>query len=295
MVAGLGNRLFQVAAALEVVGGALDRVQVHSKLSEKALRREPARMRELEYFLDYQFPVASPFAQWLNHSFDERSRLGKPSSADGRRTTPATTSRAEQSRILRLGGTSYLRGFFQDPLWFPRHGEALIRRIIASRSPQVLALVPSEPYDCVHVRAGDYRTVGWLLDDTYLRKAIESGDFRPEGKIVYVISDEDVAAVEAQKILASYGFSAVALPQRKDSIFSMAVDFWTLALAERIVMSNSTFCWWAARVGMSASEKTAVIYPRGWVAGDPAMTHSRALCLDTWSPVDSSCVPAASP
>jgi hypothetical protein len=294
LVAGLGNRLFQLAAALEMVDGDLNRVQVHSKLGEKALRREPVKMRELEYLLNHRFAVASPFAQWLNRSLDERSRLGKPSSADGRRTNPSAASRSEQGRILKLGGTSYLRGFFQDPLWFPRHGEALIQQIIAARSPEVLALIPSEPYDCVHVRAGDYRAMGWLLDDDYLRRAIELGGFRPEDKTVYVIGEEEVATGAAQQLLASYGFPAVALPQREDPVVSMAVDFWTLALADRIVMSNSTFCWWAVRVGMSASKKSAVVYPRGWTAGDPAMTLSRALCLDTWTPVDSSCVPAAS-
>ena len=50
-------------------------------------------------------------------------------------------------------------------------------------------------------------------------------------------------------------------------------DFWVLAGAANVVMANSTFCWWATRVGdalrAALDGPRTVVCPRSWLAGVP--------------------------
>lgn len=104
LAAGFGNRLFQIAAALEVVGSDLDRVRVHGKTGEKAVRMEAERMQRLKHVLQRRLGQASRSAQRLN------TRLGKYGyvalAEDGRRTSREPRDPLERSvygRITRFG------------------------------------------------------------------------------------------------------------------------------------------------------------------------------------------------
>lgn len=60
-------------------------------------------------------------------------------------------------------------------------------------------------------------------------------------------------------------------------------DFATLSRAEGIVLSQSTFSWWAARL----SEGATVAAPRPWRLGhEPVADDGALLRLDRWLSVD---------
>jgi hypothetical protein len=292
-VAGLGNRLFQIAAALEVVGGDIERVATHRKNGSSAAQRvEPVRIEQLERFLGHQFVVATPSAHWINERFDGRGAIGRLRQANGRSEELPTIDAATQGRVLRWGGTAYLRGMFQNPDWFPTHCDDLVSRIVAHRPEEIDALVPTEPYSCINVRGGDYRPLGWMLDDTYLLRVLNSGFFDANGSI-YVVGDDDDAIRRTRQVLANWGLWSAVLEPVNDPFRRVCLDFWAIAMAQRIVMSNSTFCWWATRVAMFLRPEVTVIYPSGWITGDPTSSLSRSLQLPSWIPVESACLPPA--
>ena len=63
-------------------------------------------------------------------------------------------------------------------------------------------------------------------------------------------------------------------------------DFWIIANAKNLLMSNSTFCWWAAVFGDSLlpeRQTRFVAYPVGWIG--QFRDGEDGLIQPTWTPV----------
>ena len=126
----------------------------------------------------------------------------------------------------------------------------------------------------LHVRGGDYRGLGWQLDiDYYERSLTLLGD----PSVVRIVTDDRAAGEEVAAMCTRCGWAcAVESPGA-----SAVDDFWTLAAARRLVMSNSTFCWWAAQVGDAhwgaGSAGRVVVFPQQWVLG-----YGGHLRQDSW-------------
>ena len=242
-------------------------------------------MRTLEHVLQHRFEPASRFAERLNERLGEKGQVkwdgGVLNTVD---EALDVIDRSTLGRITRFGTAHYMYGMFQDPRWSPRGAAALVARIVESRPAGPLRKLPTSDYAAVSIRAGDYAELGWMLDDAYLVRALESGALK-DADIVLVVGEDEGANERARRLLAGHGVRSSSLPPTTDPLLALMLDFWAIAMARSVVMSNSTFCWWATRVGQAVVPHQSVIYPDGWITGDPRSALSRALLLPEWEAI----------
>jgi hypothetical protein len=126
---------------------------------------------------------------------------------------------------------------------------------------------------CVHLRRGDYVTLGRELSFGYYVRSLQV--LGESVKSVVVTSDDELAARTFCEYLKAKGYSActpseaeasreASSPRDSDPVL---YDFCLMANAKNIIMSNSTYCWWATVLGDHLSEnreERKVVYPRGW-------------------------------
>lgn len=162
-----------------------------------------------------------------------------------------------------------------------RGGIGTVLDAIVRRRPESSESHRASAPAVVHVRRGDYVALGWQLDADYYRRSVarlvEGGFDGSRGLLI--VGDDRIAAVGLASILRRDGWSiATDSPhpghQRSTSIID---DFWSIAEAPAVVMSNSTFCWWATAAGDHLHETRPVVYPIGWTGGVPDV-----LKMDGW-------------
>ncbi len=164
---------------------------------------------------------------------------------------------------------TWLRGWFQSPLYLAGW-ESEIRRWYHPSSNTLsgvranLSTLPEAPTDmiAVHVRLGDYLTMrgphghpesGWTLPRPYYERALSR--FSERAKIA-LFSDNPNAAL--------------AVLPRKPAWLSQAssdqsVDLFSMASFKSMIISNSSFSWWAA--WLNSHPDKAIVAPEfhiGW-------------------------------
>jgi hypothetical protein len=89
-----------------------------------------------------------------------------------------------------------------------------------------------------------------------------------------VTSDDRLAATALSEVLRSKGYDACTAAdvdvhphEEADPVDTVLRDFCLIANARNVVMSNSTFCWWAAALGdaLNRPGERIVAYPKGWI------------------------------
>jgi len=274
----LGNQLFQFAAAkqLELDGASV----VFSNRTYQpfgALAEGPER---LERFTGAKLPFASPLQEiatgYLPPTnitsprmnivlrapmiFPTIHRVFRPASFEPRPMALPSWSRYR------------IQAYFQHRSWFDRSLASVLEQIeIATHDVRVK--FPS--FDlCLSLRRGDYIGLGWDLSFEYYFRSLElMAD--SSIKSIVVTSDDQLAARAFSEILRSKGYdaftSADVHPEPRDetgdTIDPVLRDFSLISNSRNLVMSNSTFCWWAAVLGdvTAGSSERIVAYPRGWV------------------------------
>ena len=122
------------------------------------------------------------------------------------------------------------------------------------------------PFMAVHVRRGDFKNfsnnVG-LLSNDYYAEAIQEIDLRSGGNFpIIVFSDEPEIA---NKVLEAHELRVnkwITQPVGSSPIESLLL----MSEAHAIVIANSTYSWWAAKLGRSK----LVVAPKQWFRkGDP--------------------------
>lgn len=167
---------------------------------------------------------------------------------------------------------TYLHGYWQVERYF-KHIEDDIRAAFVPRHPmseqnaEMAANIASGPSVSLHVRRGDYLTVGahGLCDQAYydaaLAKVVEGLDADPT---VYVFSDDP-----------DWAKANLPLPYKK-----VVVDFngpdtdyedlRLMSLCQHNVLANSSFSWWGAWLNTNADKRVAG--PANWFS-DPKMDN----------------------
>ena len=139
-------------------------------------------------------------------------------------------------------------------------------------------LPPSDdnrPYSAIHVRRGDYVDNAIIaakfgpLEVPYFVEALRNSG---ASKVVIVSDDGDWCG----EILAPAIESELGICVEVARGGTFLEDFATLTRAETLVLSNSTFSWWAAFVG----QQTSVIYPTPWM-----VSAGGELGLPGWTPL----------
>jgi len=268
---GLGNQLFQFAAATNVRGVGAVRA-IHPRTTAQ---------------LDLASTVTDLVVPW---SRLDRIRLGEVlDSATGWRRLARVALTPVRRSVARRTATSgsalaqafespeefcpqplVLDGYFQHPDWFSSVESDLLDRLVEA-APAEWA---PDSTPVLHVRAGDYVHLGWNLEQSYYQRALAH---LGEPSRLRIVTDDPRAGSQIAAMCAREGWEVASMP-----VLSNALDdFWCLAGAQRLVMSNSSFCWWAARLGDHRWEGTSpnrvVVAPEQWVLG-----HGQVLLHQTW-------------
>ncbi len=154
-------------------------------------------------------------------------------------------------------------GYFQSEAYF-EHCRTEIKELFQIR--QSFAIQPqSSPYLAIHMRFGDYSNLNSpnlgkdvSLPESYFVQSIQK--LRAKVTKIIVLSDEPE---RAKKMLSD-------LPNIEFYAGSEIEDFQTLMFANYLIISNSTFAWWAAYLNKNAIE---IIAPEFWMGINNKKTY----------------------
>jgi hypothetical protein len=276
-VNGLGNDLFVAAAAMEQA----KRLQTSVVMYFWAHQGLPA-------IAGLSLPI-----QYRERTFKPGWRRFKVSAARRLRAWPRSSLFVESgfsfdSRIFRIGPGTEIVGFFQSPRYFPSLAgdiKAAIRK-----SPRVSRIGPGDVSQAspaaIHLRLGDYlgeheiRYHG-IPSVSYYMRAAELVVRSTSAARFRVFSDSpDVACTRFERLFSWMDSQRLQYtlvgpqPTARDPLDALTL----MAQAGSIVMSNSSFSWWAAFAG-SPREGLAV-FPRPWFASRAHDTED--LCDPDW-------------
>lgn len=280
---GLGNRLFQLAAGIafaEELGGRLFAVDPDDAVSADLHRLigegPPAPTSATLFRLGLVPPGSRPgvelgvrAARTLGWARERRLASGSdPWSSPSR--TPTT-------------GPLAIVGYAQHPEFFARGVGAVVDLILADRGRELRNSAESPLGPVLHLRRGDYVQLRWELSIDYYRASLVrlSALGRDSDDAIEVIGDDRLACAGLVAELRRDGRNV----QDIDPGFGRAprsiCDFWRIASASVVVMSNSTFCWWATVVGDALRSDRTVVFPARWLGGG-----SQVLRRSAWIAID---------
>jgi hypothetical protein len=289
-----GNQLFQFAAAkqLELDGASV----VFSDRFKQASGAASTGLARMEQFLGATLPLASAFEELATGYLPPR--VFKSPFVDFVLNSPILPSRYRifpfpdfdpKPATMPHWSLYRIRGYFQHRSWFERSLSSVIT-LLEMTTSEMRASLPS--FDlCVHLRRGDYLNFGWDLSFDYYVRCLEVMPSRISS--VVVTSDDPLVAMTFALYLKSNGYDALTATQLESNgdtsqrqLDPVLYDFCLMANAKNVIMSNSTFCWWATALGDSVNERPherLVAYPRGWLGFLP--DDSDGLVQATWQQI----------
>jgi len=248
---GLGNQIFQYAAALavrkEMGGGPISLVEttnVHNTLGH-----DYATNLFLEGRPHHSVPLTT-MTSYIQYSAFESWSPGQ---------------------FIR-GGTIYLQGYFQSlPELIPILPELRASFLPALRKQTQIHISPSPTTGFVHVRRGDYLlnpTYHWVQPASYYEKGMSL--IKAERWLVF---SDDIDWCRQQPCFQK---DTVVFCDEPNEL--IALDVMTTCRAGAVI-SNSSFSWWAAVLG----EIDTVVYPELW-----SEHHKPNLFPESWLRLSSS-------
>jgi hypothetical protein len=188
--------------------------------------------------------------------------------------------------LLSVKKGSIIEGYFQTYKYFSKVKDQNLQKLKLKNpsswfDTRKLEIVKDNPI-VLHVRRGDYadpknKSFGVLTPD-YFRKALESGSFQASdlSRPLWIFSD-DIENVKTEfKFIKSMNVHFVKAPDNSDPAESLIL----MSLASSIIISNSTFSWWAATLSSGAK----IVAPSKWFKD---MDDPEDLIPDHWIRIDS--------
>lgn len=259
LMGGLGNQLFQVAAASK-----LDPLPL---LDISMLRPPFLRHKQGSRTFMKNFEIQDSYSQWgaakwrlLNSSRMSAHRISGKALLGKSFVLRDDVFYADLSEILSQANQSVrVRGYFQDLRYLPfspNSPESLRWQFsLSERSAEFLTgLNPN--WCAIHFRLGDFvdlrRSQSVEYFDITIRRIAESRD---QDEPLVLFSDNPESAKKIIEPLAKkYSIDLLSAPSELDPEQVMAV----MSRARRFILSNSSFSWWAAATSLDAKQ---VLYP----------------------------------
>lgn len=292
---GLGNVLFQYAAALSLQESGRFEVALSDRsgraLSSLQELLEP-RIRTASEHEEYRTGFAPAGATDLRRAFARATRA-IPTVEE--RVNRSVAHTAMHDVISNIGSKRIVRliGYFQHPTWY----ESVIDSIFKDVST-VHTEVGMRPRTLVvNLRRGDYIYLPWSLTFDFVQRALAQIETLDINEVRIVSDDQFSADAMVQGLAGRFESASVRECARMHSSESRTLrNFLETARAGQVVMSNSTFCWWAVRFGdwLRAREDVGmprtVVYPQGWFG--PASNYDDSIYTPGWVPVQATYYPS---
>lgn len=154
-------------------------------------------------------------------------------------------------------------GYFQKKKWYLEVIDDIKDKIITKNFKKKLKHFPT--YDVVlSFRRGDYIQHGFALNLDYYFLSLKKLKVKKNDNIK-IVSDDREFELFFSDLLVQKGYKVVSTKKYKSLKKKSIYDFFTLIKSKKLIMSNSTFCWWAAilrdRLNFSSSN---VASPKTW-------------------------------
>lgn len=156
-----------------------------------------------------------------------------------------------------------LDGYFQNHKWYKETINQVLDEIIFSNKEKFFDKYPENDLTIVF-RKSDYTKLGWELNIDYYLKSIELINENKNKKITISSEDVNFSKIFAKFLqLNNYKITEQSFDTKENPI--LVKDLCSIVKSKSLIMSNSSFCWWAAmirsRLGYSNEE---VICPKFW-------------------------------
>ncbi len=170
----------------------------------------------------------------------------------------------------------YIDGYWQSYLYFNDIKECLIKEfnLKPEHTKEMMGItqrINETNSIAVHIRRGDYVNLGWTLDTTYYKKAIEEIVENVENPEFYVFSDDTDWVKNNLQELDNATFIG------EYNLFDYQ-ELWLMSKCKHNIISNSTFSWWGA--WLNQNDHQVVVSPSTWINGMSLETTS--LIPDSW-------------
>jgi hypothetical protein len=257
VVGGLGNQLFIYATALEQAR----RLDVGLEIDASFYRVHTKRLYRLNQLFETSMHETNPSAS--SRILENVLRLLKQSHLF---MEFKEKSHRFQPEIFKIRPGTTLEGYFQSAKYFPSVGAEIaqsIRNVVVStREQAIIDDVSSNQFIAVHVRRGDYSTephireAHGLTTSEYYEASLEILGRKGTPCIVFTDSPEETE-------MELGGMSRLVFDSRIATLGELAT-LKLMSLATGIVMSNSSFSWWAAYTMNHFDPDSSVVSPRPW-------------------------------
>ena len=166
------------------------------------------------------------------------------------------------SQLVTISDNTKIDGIFQSEQYIYEFKE----KIVDELKLDYLPFHESTRERCVmHLRGGDFRTHDQLfLKQQYFENAInEIRKINPEVEILIVTNDVSLAKefFPDFKIISNYGLKEVYSGPDRNIDIRTKLDFAAMQNADYLILSNSSFSWWAAWTNSRAKK---IIGPKYW-------------------------------
>lgn len=240
LMGGLGNQMFQVAAAFVLALKNKAKCVIPSGPDQRMTRKTA-----YTHTIFSRIPVLNVPLQFLAYNEPCHCYSPLPENIDCSKNV-------------------VLCGYYQSPKYFLEYDEQ-IRELFAP-TPEIEAVITEKKWNfenslAIHVRRGDYLQLSNThppLPIQWYQRALETVGSKFE--TVYIFSD-DIAWCRGQSIF-----------QELNPIYVQEPDYISLHIMSKCsahIIANSTFSWWGAYL---ARETRKVVYPRQWFGPDGPAT-----------------------
>ncbi len=289
---GLGNQMFQYAAARSLS----IKLQVPLKVDISSYKRYKVRKYELEEFFQISPDVATaedlsafnfthPVRRYWNRLMPNYKLRALPYEEGlAARTAygfyylfkqPHKRQVYEErqfhfdKRFFNAQGNVYLKGYWMSYKYF-QHCEEVIKQDFTIRPEKVshLAAIAQEINNCmsvaVHIRCTDKKSGAYLklygeVTAAYYQAGIDLIKEKRGPVKLYVFSDDIEMAKEY--ILPSFDCTYISKYVTQNAL----EDFFLLTQCKNVIITNSTFSWWAAWLNKHSDK--IVVAPKKWYNG----------------------------
>lgn len=280
LAGGLGNQLFQISAARELVEDPMFDVS----MLRNPFLRHPVDLSGIvkdEQSIDIAKMEGMLLWRLKNAFYTRISKLNRSGRVGSRLfLEDKDLSLLELKEFLASSRKQLrIRGYFQDSQFVSHRQIEFFRKQISLPTKTLLNqldLESTEPFTAVHYRLGDLVGLGKTLPTTYFQRAFEAllGRNSIHRKILLFSDNLQLAMRNLNPVASQLGLNlkpaSVRNPREMISVFG---------LADSSIISNSTLAWWAIKLSSSAK---IVVSPLDWRNGD----LSHRLVDDSWLVID---------
>lgn len=266
---GLGNQLFQLALAITLRQKPLAKVSLDYSLLSRPRKRETKRKLEITELVDaLNF---SDVPDQIDCLWFRTPKLRHIRSPSGMRLI-LESSLGPEGFIVARPGQYYFDGYWQNKSLIGPGIDVIrkyfdIRKYISAEFETYESLAgPQEVRLAVHIRRGDYisntsaSNANGFIGEEYFKRALKHVQHRKKDATILVFSDDMPWSEDFVRSVCPSS-RVLCVDPVSPSLFD---EIQLMSRCGSVVMSNSTFSWWASE--LSNRKVSEIIYPREWFA-----------------------------